>query len=122
MTIINWLEKIDKELLLFINGHHNPFWDKIMWFASGETSWYPLYAFILIVLIVKFKKQSMLLIFLILPLILISDQLSASVIRPLVMRPRPSHVPGLANLLHYVTITEVVNMVLSPHILSMYSL
>ncbi len=73
-----------------------------MWFASGETSWYPLYAFILVVLIVKFKKQSWLLILLILPLILISDQLSASVIRPLVMRPRPSHVPGLGNLLHYV--------------------
>jgi len=102
VTIINWLEKIDKELLLFINGHHNPFWDKIMWFASSETGWFPLYAFILIVLIVKLKKQGWLLIFLILPLILISDQLSASVIRPLVMRSRPSHVPGLSNLLHYV--------------------
>ena len=96
------IKRLDKALLLFINNHHNSFWDVIMWFASGETSWFPLYAFIIIVLILKFKKQSWWLIILILPLILISDQLSGSVIRPLVMRPRPSHVPGLENMLHYV--------------------
>ncbi|MEO6814301.1 MAG: phosphatase PAP2 family protein [Ginsengibacter sp.] len=96
------LEEIDRKILLFINGHHNPFWDNIMWFASSQTGWFPLYAFILILLIVKFRRESWWLIILILPLILLSDQFSSSVIRPLVMRPRPSHVPGLGNLLHYV--------------------
>jgi undecaprenyl-diphosphatase len=102
VKILNWLQEIDREILLFINGHHSPFWDAVMWFASSITGWFPLYAFIIIVLIVKFKKQSWWLIILILPLILLSDQLSSSVIRPWVMRPRPSHTPALAHLLHYV--------------------
>ncbi len=102
MKIINWLEQIDRQILLFINRHHSSFLDSVMWFASSITGWFPLYAFILVVLIVKFKKQSWWLIILILPLILLSDQLSSSVIRPLVMRPRPSHAPELENLLHYV--------------------
>jgi len=100
--MLQWLKDIDIKILLAINGHHNSFWDKVMWFASQVPSWFPLYAFIIILLIVKFKKQSWWLIILILPLILFSDQLSSSVIRPLVMRPRPSHVPGLEDMLHYV--------------------
>ena len=100
--MLQWLKEIDIRILIAINGHHSPFWDKIMWFASQVPSWFPLYAFIIILLIVKLKKQSWWLIILILPLILFSDQLSSSVIRPLVMRPRPSHVPGLEEMLHYV--------------------
>lgn len=100
--MIELLKNIDDSILLFINGHHNSFWDNVMWFASGITSWFPLYAFIIILLIVKFKKQSWLLILLILPLILMSDQLASEIIKPLVHRLRPSHQPGLENLLHYV--------------------
>ena len=73
-----------------------------MWFASGIANWFPLYIFILLFLIITYKKQSWLLILLILPLIVISDQLSSEVIKPLVQRMRPSHEPGLENLLHYV--------------------
>lgn len=100
--MIEQVKKLDDAILLFINGHHNLFWDNVMWFASGITSWFPLYAFIIILLIVKFKKQSWLLILLILPLILMSDQLASEIIKPLVHRLRPSHQPGLENLLHYV--------------------
>ena len=100
--ILNWLIELDKEFLVFINSHHSPFWDHIMWFASSQTGWYPLYAFIIIILIATYKKQSWWLIFLIFPLILISDQLASTVLKPLVMRPRPSHTPGLEDMLHYV--------------------
>jgi undecaprenyl-diphosphatase len=98
----NWLLEIDEKILLFINGHHNPFLDRIMWFASGVSGWLPLYAFLILVLVINFKRKSWWLLILILPLILLSDQISSSIIRPLVMRPRPSHVPGLGDLLHYV--------------------
>lgn len=100
--MIEWLNKIDKELLITINSCHNGAWDSIMWFASGDKSWLPLYAFILVLLIIKFKKQSWWLIVLNIPLILVSDQLASSVLKPWVMRLRPSHEPGLENLLHYV--------------------
>ncbi len=100
--MVEQIKKFDKELLLFINRHHNSFFDSIMWFASGIMSWFPLYAFIIILLIVKFKKKSLLLILLIIPLIMISDQLTSGILKPLTERLRPSHQPGLKNLLHYV--------------------
>jgi len=47
------IKKLDKNLLLFINSNHNSFFDSVMWFASGKMSWFPLYVFIIIILIVK---------------------------------------------------------------------
>ncbi|MDE3185135.1 MAG: phosphatase PAP2 family protein [Bacteroidota bacterium] len=96
------IKRWDDAILLFINNHHNSFWDTAMWFASGIQSWFPLYAFIIILLIVKFKKQSWLLIFLIIPLIIMSDQLASGIIKPLLHRLRPSHNRDLDHLLHYV--------------------
>lgn len=96
------IKKLDEEILLFINSHHNSFFDSIMWFASGKWSWLPLYAFIIILLIIKFKKRAWLMILLIIPLIIASDQLSSGLLKPLTQRLRPSHEPGLENLLHYV--------------------
>jgi undecaprenyl-diphosphatase len=101
-TLINLISEFDKWLLLLINSHHSPSLDRIMWFASGIANWFPLYIFILLFLIFTYKKQSWLLILLIFPLIVISDQLSSEIIKPLVHRLRPSHEPGLENLLHYV--------------------
>ena len=100
--MLDTFQQIDNKILLFINSHHNSFFDSVMWFASGKISWLPLYAFILILLIVTYKKQSWLLILLIIPLIVISDQLNSEILKPLTQRLRPSHEPGLENLLHYV--------------------
>ncbi len=96
------IKKLDKEFLLFTNSHHNAFFDNVMWFASSTIGWFPLYAFILILLIIKFKKQSWLLILLIILLIVMSDQLASGILKPLTQRLRPSHQPGLENILHYV--------------------
>ena len=96
------IRKLDEEILLFINSHHNSFLDSLMWFASGKWNWLPLYAFIIILLIIKFKKSAWLMILLIIPLIIASDQLSSGLLKPLTQRFRPSHEPGLENLLHYV--------------------
>jgi undecaprenyl-diphosphatase len=101
-TLIKLILEFDKWLLLLINSHHSSFLDRIMWFASGIANWFPLYIFILLFLIFAYKKQSWLLILLIFPLIVISDQLSSEIIKPLVQRLRPSQEPGLENLLHYV--------------------
>lgn len=37
--LLHW----DSELLLWINGHHTPFWDQVMWYASQSWTWIPLY-------------------------------------------------------------------------------
>ena len=100
--ITEWIQQFDRWLLLLINSHHNAFWDNIMWFASGIPNWFPVYIFLFFLLIFTYKKNSWLLILLMLPLIIASDQLSSEVIKPWVQRLRPSHEPGLENLLHYV--------------------
>ncbi len=100
--MLEHIKKIDKELLLFINSHHNSFLDFVIWFSSGTSAWFPLYAFVIILLIQKFKDRSWLLILLVAPLIIISDQLTSEIIISLTHRFRPSHEPGLENLLHYI--------------------
>jgi undecaprenyl-diphosphatase len=100
--LLKWINELDEKGLLFINSHHNLFWDKIMWFASGETSWYPYYFILVLVLIYFYRKKSWLLIGLIIPLIFCTDQLSSTIIKGMEIRLRPSHIPGIENLLHYV--------------------
>ncbi|OYX91128.1 MAG: hypothetical protein B7Y76_14600, partial [Sphingobacteriia bacterium 35-40-5] len=92
--MIEWLKTIDEQLLIAINRHHSTACDHLMWFASGDKSWLGLYAFLLLLLIIQFKKQSWWLIVLIIPLIAVSDQLASSVLKPWVMRLRPSHEPA----------------------------
>jgi undecaprenyl-diphosphatase len=97
------LMELDKWLLLLINSHHNSFWDSIMLFASGIINWFPVYIFLLFLVIYKFRKESWLLILLVIPLIFASDELSSAVLKPLVHRLRPSHEPGIEYLLHFVS-------------------
>ena len=101
-AFLRWINYWDEQLLLLINSHHNLFFDKIMWFASGETSWYPFYFLLLLLLVFKFGKKSWLVIGLIAPLVLCTDQLSSTIIKGMEIRYRPSHIPGIQNLLHYV--------------------
>lgn len=96
------LKAIDKEILLFINRHHNSFFDSVMWFASDKISWIPLWAIIIILLIINYKKNTWLMVLLVIPLIITTDMLTSEVLKPLIGRWRPSHQPGLENLLHYV--------------------
>jgi undecaprenyl-diphosphatase len=100
--MFQWLLKLDKRLLLFINSRHKLFLDDIMWIASEVITWIPYYIFLLVLIIVKYKRESWLLISLIIPMIVMSDQLASGIIKPLVHRLRPSHTPGLEEMLHFV--------------------
>ncbi len=101
-AFLRWINYWDEKGLLLINCHHNLFWDKIMWFASGETSWYPFYFLLALLLISYFRKKSWLLLLLIIPLVICTDQLSSTIIKGMEIRYRPSHISGIQNLLHYV--------------------
>lgn len=100
--MLDFLNKIDTTLLLKINSHHTPFWDNLMWYISGTFIWIPFYMFILVLLIKKLGKQSVPLILLIAVLIVLSDQLSSDLIKPMAHRLRPSHEPTLAAQIHLV--------------------
>ncbi len=96
------IQALDEQIILAVNSHNTPMLDSIMWFASQTGSWIPFYVLLTILLVVVYKKDSLWKILMTLPLVLATDQLSSSIIRPLCMRPRPSHNPALHSLLHYV--------------------
>lgn len=96
------IQAIDDQVLLAINRHNNPMLDSIMWFASQTESWIPFYVLLVILLVVVYKKESLWIILMILPLIVATDQIASSIVRPYFMRIRPSHTAALHYLLHYV--------------------
>ena len=86
------VQNIDLEWFLIINGAHTDTLDMVMTALSSKLSWIPVYAFLLYLLIRKFGwKQALLIGFMVAPLILLSDQLSASLLKPWIERPRPCH-------------------------------
>lgn len=94
------LNNLDIRLFLFLNSHHNAFFDPIMYWFSDKLFWTPFYLFIIILIAIAYKKRSILIFIFIAILITISDQLSSEVIKPLVKRLRPSHNPAIEHLVH----------------------
>jgi undecaprenyl-diphosphatase len=99
--MLDYLKNIDSQLLLFINGHHNSFWDAFMWQASGKYFWFP---FILVIgyIIYKYRKQSWIIFLSVAVLVVLTDQISSHLIKNLVERLRPTHEPSLQGLIHII--------------------
>lgn len=95
------IKNIDNWILFWINDHHTPALDFVMWWLSDTWIWLPLYLAVIIVLYFKEGKNVLLLVLLIALLIIISDQLASSVFKNIFMRPRPSHTPLLQEQLRY---------------------
>lgn len=100
--IIEPLIKIDKELFIYLNSIHSPFWDEIMWGISGKYLWIPLYAIMLYYIIVKFRLKSIPIIISIILLIVLSDQISTQIVKNLFHRLRPCHNQEFAGIIHLV--------------------
>ena len=98
--MLDQLQTLDTRLLLLVNGHHAPFWDGLLWWASQTFTWVPFYAALLAVLVGSFGRRAWVLVPLIAVLILASDQLASGLLKPWAHRLRPSHTPGLAGQLH----------------------
>lgn len=102
------LEKIiqkDIDLFLFLNQFHNHLFDVIMTFVSGKYSWIPLYAFILFLILKKFKiKKGLILFISIILLIALSDQTSVFLFKFTFLRLRPCFNPEISNFVHVVNL------------------
>ncbi len=100
---MEWLQSVDQEIFLFVNGHHSNWGDEFMWLISFKYSWIPIYLLVLIGLIRNWGYSTTIFILLsIVPLILLSDQLSSGLLKPIVERPRPCHAEELTGLVHLV--------------------
>ena len=96
------LLELDKDVFLFLNGFHSPVWDTIMWYITRTATWLPLYILILIALIRNDQSYRIIFTFIFLAIVvLLNDQISV-LIKHLVERPRPTHNPAIADLVHTV--------------------
>ncbi len=90
---MEWLYHID--LMLFHCVNHtiaNPFFDWLMPFLTEIKNWYAAYLVAVLALLLFGKKQGRIVVLLLIPTIILSDQISSSIIKPLVGRIRPCHV------------------------------
>lgn len=100
--MIEWIEKIDQELLLFINGLHNPFLDEVMWAISGKLIWFPLYIFLFVLVFRKTPmKQSIWFVVFGLAAVGLADFTATFGFKEMIARYRPSHHTMLGDMLHY---------------------
>ena len=100
---MNKLIEIDQTWLLAINGAHAPWLDQLCWYISQAWLWIPLYALLMGLLIWQFGwRKGLLLVLALVVAAGLSDYISSGVIKHLVCRPRPTHEPALAGLIHIV--------------------
>lgn len=92
---------------------HNEAWDEIMWVASTKWVWIPLYVLLVVLLACKYRKAEykfthsawwsvMIVVVLMALSVGLADWVSSGLLKPLIARPRPTHEPTLAGMLHIV--------------------
>ena len=117
---MNTLISLDQQWLLAINGWHAEWADVLMWYISKSTTWLPLYALLVGLVVYRFGIQwylstqntsnyrftALLRVFIVLAgfavAVGLSDFISSGIIKPWVSRLRPTHEPALAGMLHLV--------------------
>ena len=115
---MDYLIHIDQQWLLAINGWHAEWADVLMWYISKSTTWLPLYALLVGLIVYRFgilspslcregrRGSSLLRVLIILAgfavAVGVSDFVSSGIIKPWVCRLRPTHEPALGGMLHLV--------------------
>jgi undecaprenyl-diphosphatase len=93
---LNWLNKLDTFIFFKINTvYTSSFFDTLFpWYREGNT-WIPLYLFLILFVIVNFKKSALQWIIFVVITLLLTDQLSSSIVKPFFERLRPCTDPNL---------------------------
>jgi undecaprenyl-diphosphatase len=90
----------DESLFKMINEWHSDSLDTCMVFLSDKFVWIPLYAFLIWKLYKQNSKAIKAAIMYLVLTIVWADQVSSSILKPLVKRLRPSHVPEFQSWIH----------------------
>jgi undecaprenyl-diphosphatase len=93
---------LDKKLLLFLNGLNNPFLDPIMYYSTNTFFWLPLYLFLVFLIFRNYKREGWYILLGAAVTILLSDQITTSIMKPFFARLRPSQEPSLQGIIHLV--------------------
>lgn len=88
--MIETLTSLDQQILLFFNSFHMPFLDEAMSLITGKWIWIPFYLILIDMLFKKLgPKYAALTLVAVVLAIVMTDQICASIIRPIIGRLRP---------------------------------
>lgn len=100
--MIEYLDSLDKSLLLFLNGFHNPFFDNVMWSVSKTATWILMGAILLYLMFRENWRRGVLVVLGIALTITLADQISSGIIKGIFERLRPARSPEIGHLAHIV--------------------
>ena len=98
--MIDWLVKLDTQLFLFFNNAlANSVFDRLMPIVTNDWVLRVVFLIIVVLLLIFGKKQGRVAALLCVVAVVLSDQVSSHLIKPLVARVRPCHVVSDVHLL-----------------------
>jgi undecaprenyl-diphosphatase len=101
--MIDWLLELDRQVLIYLNGQHTPWLDPVMLFITETFVWVPLYVSLIYLTVKDYRKEAWIAIIGVAITILLSDQITASIMKPYFARLRPSQEPTLIGIIHLVS-------------------
>ncbi len=90
--MLDFLNDLDKQVFLFLNGCHSKEFDFIMWWLSDKMIWIPFYLYLIYRIVRIYGWETIAILLSVAILVALSDQISV-VIKESVARFRPSHDP-----------------------------
>lgn len=100
--MVEALEQLDKDVFVYLNNMHSPFWDAVMVFVSEKLVWIPFYVGLIGYLIWRYRRQSIPMLLLVVIAIGLADFIASGLMKPYFMRLRPCHDPTLSELINIV--------------------
>lgn len=92
------LIELDRNLFLALNSLFHPALDEFMLAATDAKFWIPFYLWFIFILFKKLDRQAWLALICIALTVLITDQVSSHLLKPLIARLRPSHDPAMTGI------------------------
>ncbi len=100
MTLLNWLDQLDKSLVVLIqHDSDHALLDPVMIFLREPLVWIPLYVFMLYYAFYKGKAKAWPFITLTILTFAITDTLAAQILKPMFTRLRPCHDPEMQGII-----------------------
>lgn len=100
--MIEYLNGIDADVLLAVNGLHDMFQDAFWWMVTAKWSSLLLVLALAWILLHQNRRHALLVLAMLVLSILVADQVSSGLIKHLVERLRPTHDPSLESMVHVI--------------------
>ena len=89
------IESVDRDMLLFINGHNTPWLDSVMWSITHTYAWSPLFLLLIALMFHFYGRRAWRAVLIVFLAVACSDIISSGILKPLLHRLRPTHDPDI---------------------------